>query len=118
MTKQETIKEAYGIYCDKFKGFIDENRWLNCKEKQMGLAPYFDVYEIQSSKVKQRPKSIQGISGNNGWIKIRSEDDLQGCIECFFLTKDEGVLFGVFDNNTTPKFYHYIRRLSITLPRL
>lgn len=78
MTKEERIKEAWGEYYDEIEFYLTENGYL----------PYvYDVRMIRnenkihfehllSSANLFRPKSLRGISGNNGWIKIESESDL------------------------------------------
>jgi hypothetical protein len=103
MTKQEKIKDAYGKNYNPHN--IDENGWMGYNLWIHLFKKVDDDYdEFDNRNMRVRPNSLTGIETNNGWIKIESEDDLQGCIECFFLTKDEGIMFGVFNNNATPKF--------------
>jgi len=105
MTKQEKIQDAYGEYWDKFKGYVDENGWLNCKEKHRGLIPYFDVCEIKFSKVKQRPISLEGIDNNNGWVKIYIESDLpKKDLECYVTNAIGRIQFGEFEKETESFF--------------
>lgn len=69
MTKEEKIKEVYGIYYNQCKpdlnGYCLLNSWsfpfTEWVDKGFG-------YNI--------PKSLQGIENNNGWIKINEENDL------------------------------------------
>src|SRR5690554_2905829 len=93
MTKQEIINEAWRNQClDK----IDEDGWVNLgycvnglDDVECWLSDNFfrrrlDEWEIDYSELdngefittKIRPKSLQGIETNNGWIKIESEADL------------------------------------------
>lgn len=74
MTKHEKIIEAYGEHWEKVKNFVDDDGWCNS---------FWDICEInkgytkpKSFGTKWRPKSLQGIENNNGWIKIESEADL------------------------------------------
>lgn len=86
--KEEKIREAYGGYWEIVKYFVDQNGFIweysifsktknnlleniECENKllkysEVGNSPMFYL----------RPKSLQGIENNNGWIKIESEDDL------------------------------------------
>jgi len=90
MTKEEKIQEAYGelynILCP------NESGW----SKRMLKPEYneyedFDIIEVSEYRYSIRPKSLQGIENNNGWIKIESEDDLP---------KEEYELYFVTGSNT------------------
>ena len=82
MTKQEAIKEAYGEYWEQVKVFVDENGWVFFSDDENILRLNFQQKDnISTEKTdveswKWRPKSLQGIENNNGWIKIESEKDL------------------------------------------
>lgn len=72
MTKEEKIKQAYGINYDNFKNVIDEQGW-----NQKRIFNYqdldhknFDYKETGHGIYISRPKSLQGIENNNGWNKI------------------------------------------------
>lgn len=72
-SKQECIAKAYGNYADIALELCDENGWIP-------LRSYY-TYLPQNNQRSEcggfiRPKSLQGIENNNGWIKIESEDDL------------------------------------------
>jgi len=88
MTKQEKIQEAYGDNWELVKDYIDKNGWVE--------SGYFDIntklirvvdnfqgeketkYDLRNSNyVVWRPKSLQGIENNNGWIKIESEEQIK-----------------------------------------
>lgn len=73
MSKEEKIQESYGIF---YNPHIDENGWFD-------MAYFTDVNigdaqwnEWDKKQTTIRPKSLQGIENNNGWIKIESESDL------------------------------------------
>ena len=76
MTKEEKIKEAYGGLIDL--SVLDENGWAiyGCEDfSESGIEP-FGEYETKNhiaGVCNWRPKSLQGIENNNGWIKIESE---------------------------------------------
>lgn len=79
-TKEQLIKEAYGEYFDKIKDYVDENGLL---DKQVFSNHKGISYEDISNKIYFihygnfcRPKSLQGIEDNNGWIRIFSKCDL------------------------------------------
>lgn len=78
MTKKEAIEEAYGEYWDKVKDFVGDNGWCYTR-KRIGFIDLAQNVELESDKQTPyhfRPKSLQGIEDNNGWIKIESEEDL------------------------------------------
>lgn len=84
MTKKEKIQEVYGEYwCEE----IDADGWYRLSIKSdKKLTDYMlnnkDLFESKVIKKPDwyetyfRPKSLQGIENNNGWIKIESEADL------------------------------------------
>lgn len=101
MTKEEKIKEAWDFVWDK----------LNDTSKQCALKNNGFISGILSNDLNHsfttfntditawRPKSLQGIENNNGWIKIESEADLP---------KDNGITdYHVFMFTNQ---YKYIRR--------
>lgn len=92
-TKEEVIKEAYGVHFDYLKDFI----WMSdgyCQDRRYNQLDcpipenirFNEPYEsewIRSDNGEEmvdvfrwRPKSLQGIEDNNGWIRIESEEDL------------------------------------------
>ena len=75
--KQEAIKKAYGEYWEAVKDFVDENGWIDFLEDIQRIMYFFhDSDNIEVFKSTWRPKSLQGIENNNGWIKIESEEVL------------------------------------------
>ena len=75
--KQEAIKKAYGEYWEAVKDFVDENGWIDFLEDIQRIMYFFnDSDNIEVFKSTWRPKSLQAIENNNGWIKIESEADL------------------------------------------
>lgn len=81
MTKQEAIQKAYGEHWEILKNNVDYNGWAtyaNNEVFEFGIEPFGD-YEINSvinGAIIWRPKSLEGIENNNGWIKIENEADL------------------------------------------
>ena len=73
MTKQEKIKEAWGECWNKLPNEAQEKAFKN-----NGLvSQYLLTIDKRERKLFEiRPKSLQGIEINNGWIKIESKDDL------------------------------------------
>jgi hypothetical protein len=80
MTKQETIQGAWII--EQLHGESEgipnynEDGWAKYSSKQNSI--YFKQLEEKEwlGYFFYRPKSLEGIEDNNGWIKIKSEDDL------------------------------------------
>ena len=76
--KQEAIKNAYGEYWEQVKDYVNENGWCDVSKysKIKDIEPEFSDIENKIGVFDMRPKSLQGIENNNGWIKIQSEADL------------------------------------------
>lgn len=103
MTKQEKIEEAYGEYWERVKDYVDENGFIWQSNMFFPKTEMMDKIEIQVKSFpphgtcKWRPKTIQGIESNHGWIKIESENDLpKENVGCFFLTKNKDCVTGRF----------------------
>lgn len=119
MTKQEIIQKAYGKTFDGLKDYINENGFVDCvKNRKISLIPFFDVSEIEFNGHLSRPKSLQGIETNNGWIKIESEADLPKEINIHyhgikegeyiaFTLKDPINIKALFRDFTNDKITHY-----------
>lgn len=75
MTKQEKIQEAYGEHWAVVKNIVNPDGWFYCSETDFRLDSIMPL-QYDGYNNKMRPKSLQGIENNNGWIKIESEDDL------------------------------------------
>lgn len=78
-SKQECIAKAYGEYWESVKNFIDRDGWTQKKSLLLNFTHVlYDSKSVQTfnNSYKYRPKSLQGIEDNNGWIKIESEADL------------------------------------------
>lgn len=78
-TKQQAIQEAYGEYWETVNEYVNSQGWCNA---------YWNLFENLNGITKPksegtlwRPKSLQGMENNNGWIKIESEEDLPKEIE-------------------------------------
>lgn len=107
MTKQEKIKEAYGEYWETVKNYVDESGHCTMYDKSTKVSPNFLELgmsrEYVESKIESgldndsnliwRPKSLQEIDHNNGWIKIESESDFpKETITCWFMSQGESFL--------------------------
>ena len=84
--KQECIRKAYGKYWEIHKDNVDENGWsylgnntrllndYNCslvgEWQQKGYDPFKTGENSHIQQVYVRPKSLEGIEDNNGWISI------------------------------------------------
>ena len=86
MTRKEIIIKAWmDLNIETPFGICDKTGWVHgyfCNGIDDITNYYGDItdkidYDIDMSGVgKFRPKSLHGIENNNGWIKIKSEDDL------------------------------------------
>lgn len=74
MSKEEIIREAYGEYWEEIKEYVKDNGWCNCMvANKLALS---GNQEDSDCGYYVRPKALQGIEHNNGWIKIENEADL------------------------------------------
>jgi len=95
MSKEEKIKEAYGEFWNEVKDYVDENGFIWQSTLFFPETKMKDKFEIQvkgfdpDGRCKWRPKSLQGIENNNGWIRIESESDLpKKDIDCHIIFSD------------------------------
>ena len=110
MTKQEKIQEAYGngSTWNILKNNTDTDGW--CRNE--AFAPNTDLLDlldldnierfvksdIQGNLIF-RPKSLQGIENNNGWISLKENG----------LLNDDAYYFVNIDNNISIKQFHIIQ---------
>lgn len=108
MNKEEFIKEAWGE--DKI-GYSRETGWAatycvnGIDDFTSEMQERFDFEFPEQDIVRFRPKSLEGVEDNNGWIKIEDEKDLP---KEDFLFK-----YHVCNNNTvftTPLSFKYVER--------
>lgn len=119
--KLQAIKAAYGEHWDKVKDYVDEDGWIKLYSYNYNRdIIYTDLTEdlpfLKEEGYERkyfnnghthyvRPKSLSGIETNRGWTRIESEEDLpKHNQQVFFVTEDEGIMIGVFNDNATPKF--------------
>jgi len=78
MTKEEKIKEAYKELGINFhENVLYDKGWMRISPSQYSSKyDKLDLLKLTDHTHSIRPKSLQGIENNNGWIKIESEDDL------------------------------------------
>lgn len=83
MTKEEVIKEAYIEYWEQLSDSakfhaLNNNGWLHYNHILFANGTLLDCIEMDclSNIDTFRPKSLQGIENNNGWIRIESEANL------------------------------------------
>jgi len=85
--KNKAIQEAYGKHWENVKNYVDENGWCYLFPTIKGE---LDFENTGRDNVCYRPKSLQGIENNNGWIKLNTQSDLKHkMIDCYFMSNDE-----------------------------
>lgn len=94
--KQKAIREAYGRFFNNEKYHYSINGWMSLDSVDANELGEM-IYEInlEFGDHRFRPKSLQGIETNNGWIRIESEKDLpsEDCfIECISNRKNKDVM--------------------------
>ena len=83
--KQEAIKKAYSEYWEKVKDYVDNDGYIDNSIPKFTFGQVKNLDLEYKNDVFFRPKSLQGIENNNGWVKIESEKDLP---------KESGLYFG------------------------
>lgn len=126
MTKEEKIKEAWGEYWERLSDVqkllaLDNNGYTS-----IGYSEYQSKLHVDLKKSKlfdvdsnTRPKLLQGIETNNGWIKIESEDDLpKEYGEYYFRTTyNTMITYSGWYSSSDKKFYdrnHYFEIIDVT----
>lgn len=107
-TKEEVIKEAWGELMPVYTYINLTDGWgksfFNHKEVDYNLFDF--ITTIKGSFI--RPKLLQGIEHNNGWIKIESEKDLpKGDYGQCFLLHNGSIIYGGFRRYTEETFYFF-----------
>jgi hypothetical protein len=119
MSKEEKIKEAWVklIGEEEFNNLkidIDLLGWLKVSERDYhykyntslvgdfngkGYNPMQKIkdYEANPTPYFVRPKSLEGIEKNNGWIKIESESDLPNKTNDYWIVNKLGVSIRNYD---------------------
>ena len=119
MTKEEKIKEVYGLQFQKVQFDICTDGWVHTGHFDVTpkLISAFDNFNGDKQFKKDlrnndynlwRPKSLQGIEDNNGWIKIKSEDDLPKKLglKCIFLNIHGNTTYISDDVLYDPKWFN------------
>lgn len=76
MGKQQVIRKVYGFLFEHKKHLIDDNGWFdNSNENDCvtnGETEFLGKCDFKNNHTF-RPKSLQGIENNNGWINVSDE---------------------------------------------
>ncbi len=104
-SKQKAIELAYGEHWEVVKEFVDNNGKFKHDDFDCMADEKKNNWEYVGNQM-WRPKSLQGIETNNGWIKIESEADLpKDVIACWVKTKEyivnTPVLYDVYNKKFT-----------------
>jgi len=108
------IKKAYGEYWDLVEPYVDYDGWIDIDNLSYLSIPF--KYRTSDLETKDsqywRPKSLQGIENNNGWIKIESESDLPNAeVDCFVFHVGKYAEFAVWDNELKD-FYSGLQKIN------
>lgn len=99
-SKEQKIKEAYGDCWDSFnltskKCALNNNGWIS---QILDHAPDNEL-DLEFQNQTFRPKSLQGIENNNGWISLSEKG----------LPKDDSFYFVIIDGFISIKQFHIIQ---------
>lgn len=76
MTKEEKIKNEYGEDFERCNPSFTNGWSKTVFIKNINKEKYDELDSGYFGYLKLRPKSLQGIENNNGWVRIESEADL------------------------------------------
>lgn len=114
MTKQEKIKKEWANY---YSEKVNDNGWLDIHPQQFANEEYFDRLKFNSERHSIRPKSLQGIENNNGWIFVEDEKQIPRCdeydmssFELYFFTNN-----GIYKANDLKKWISTDKNLKISI---
>lgn len=127
MTKEEKIKEAYGLLWDimpeKAKNDAFRDFGFICTDDFYLITNGYNFSEIETKEKTlhfsyHRPKSLQGIEDNNGWTRIESEDDLpKEGVYCWVVDEKGNIRKNIHYNfvyKTFQETFPYIRDIKVT----
>ena len=139
MSKEEKIKEAWVklIGEEEFNNLkidIDLLGWLKVSERDYhykyntslvgdfngkGYNPMQKIkdYEANPTPYFVRPKSLEGIEKNNGWIKIESESDLPNKTNDYWIVNKLGVSIRNYDMQEDNDWNDVTHYQPITKPK-
>ncbi|UYW02099.1 hypothetical protein K5I29_04140 [Flavobacterium agricola] len=122
MTKEDKIKEAWG--CLMPEHGVKENGWTAEQILNKDLEKYrYGKFDLVYSKTGAfaRPKSLQGIETNNGWVKIESEADLPKENGKYLTYRKNGIIIEEYFYLSHPyswqKFYNVTHYQPIEKPK-
>jgi len=75
MTKEEKIKEAWGLAYDEVKHLLTDNGYIwsvDLAHIRLNLSKY--NLDLNYNDIGVRPKSLKGIENNNGWNSMEQPD--------------------------------------------
>ena len=90
--KQEAIKKAYGECWEKVKDYVDNDGYIDNSIPKFTFGQVKNLDLEYKNDVLFRPKSLQGIENNNGWVKFESEADLPKNKNVWICTNNNRVL--------------------------
>jgi len=115
MTKQEKINIAWSEIDSEFYGLASEEGW----RRNSGVK--YDTWDgrFQVNNMFHRPKSLEGIENNKGWIKINSESDLPKEIGNYdIFTKENELSVGFYSEENNPIKKYWIDNITHWQPSL
>lgn len=110
MTKREIVLAAFEHFVEYVEDSADENGWIKREEHSAFMRNHFYLANnIETKFVDKveywRPKSLEGIEDNNGWVKIESEADLpKEDLQCWLIDEEFGTDIGYFSFSTKKWF--------------
>lgn len=76
-TKEEVIRDAWKSNYDEFSEHIDSDGWARYPNFQKHeMVEDVRPIEFRSQRSDFRPQSLKGIETNNGWIRIKNQNEL------------------------------------------
>lgn len=125
MTKKELVKNAYEQFYEYVEKSVDENGWVKREEHSGFMRNHFYLGNNIETKVVDkveywRPKTLEGIKNNNGWILIKSEADLPKESYNYWIMQSDGLIQTLKEYEENKKYWniHPTHYQPITKPNL
>lgn len=103
MTKKELVKNSYEQFYEYVENSVDENGWVKREEHSGFMRNHFYLGDnIETKFIDKveywRPKTLEGIEDNNGWISINDKMPELGENNIVWLSLNKVSFFGFFTN--------------------
>jgi hypothetical protein len=102
--KQQAIRKAYGCSYEVVKSFIDEDGWYKWTE-ECPVNLVISGFDYNKNTDAHRPKDLQGIENNNGWISIDFGSDIPTDSYNYWIMQSDGIITTLKEHEGNMKYW-------------